>query len=76
MHDYAAEEKEYLKEAKKRKSKGFAVVCDRFDFDHYPVFYGGPKDDYKTKSAVEKKYDGPNMQMIHEFISVPVKRKS
>lgn len=62
MENQSENVKKWVKEAKKRKSKGFVDICDTFSYEHYPVYFGGPKDDYKYPSQVLRKYDGRNMQ--------------
>lgn len=52
-------------QAEDRKSVGFVDMCDTFDYDHYPVFYGGPDDDYKTAAEVVAAKDGKNMQRAY-----------
>lgn len=34
----------WVKQAKGQNSKGFVDMCDMYDYDHYPVFFGGPQD--------------------------------
>lgn len=48
--------------AKREGSKGFVDMCDTFDYDHYPVFFGGPNDDYKTAEEILAEKHGKNMQ--------------
>lgn len=62
--------KEWTQEAKERKSKGFVDMCDTFDYDHYPVFFGGPEDEYKTAAEVLKVLDGQNMQKSYGSYNV------
>lgn len=62
--------KEWTKEAKKQRSKGFVDMCDTFDYEHYPVFFGGPKDDFKTGEAVVKAKNGQNMQRSYGIFKV------
>ena len=57
--------KEWTLEAKRRKSKGFVDMCDTYDFDHYPVFFGGPKDPYKTPEEILSAMNGKNMQRYY-----------
>lgn len=61
---------EWLAEGKSQKSIGFFDICDTFDFDHYPVYYGGPADEYKTADEVRAVYNTKPMQKIYGVFKV------
>jgi len=44
------------------------VVCDTFDYEDYPVFVGKDED----VRAVEKEYDGINMQKVMEVYNLKI----
>jgi len=56
----------WFKRAVKEKATHLVVVCDTFDYTDYPVFVD-PAEDVKKIVA---KYDGPNMQKVHEVYKI------
>jgi len=70
METQGSNVKEWMERAKGRGSIGFVDMCDTFSYDHYPVFFGGPSDDYETASHVEAKLDGKDMQKSYGVFTV------
>lgn len=62
---------EWTQEGRRQKAAYLIVVCDTFDHDDYPV-YVKPGESLAEKRA---KYDGPNMQRVHEVIDLQTKKK-
>jgi hypothetical protein len=62
--------KEWTKEAKARKSKGFVDMCDTFNWENYPIYFGSKEDKYKTSDEVLKAVDGKNMQKSYGVFTV------
>lgn len=60
----------WTESAKKQKSKGFVDMCDTYDFEHYPVYFGGKRDKYRTSGEVLKDLDGKNMQRSYGVFNV------
>lgn len=62
----ASEIHEWFEEGKKRGATHVLVVCDTFSYEDYPI-YILPGMDIKATMA---KYNGPNMQKIHEVLTI------
>lgn len=62
MNTQSGNVKEWKEKALRQGSKGFVDMCDTFDYDHYPIFFGGPDDSYRTGEDVLKAKNGKNMQ--------------
>jgi hypothetical protein len=61
----------WIATARERKATHIISVCDTFDHDDYPV-YVLPGENLEEKKS---KYNGKNMQIINEIITIKYKKQ-